>query len=86
MTNAQRAGRIRQSVEDASDRHHREARAIQRWYLSHRPRLFTTHHILDESVTLIEVRLRRARAVRFTDEANGGGGPQMCTSAWMTLT
>src|SRR3989442_11819093 len=39
--------------------------AIQRWYLSHRPRLFTTHHVLDESVTLIGVRLRRARAVRF---------------------
>jgi len=53
------------ALEDASDRHHREARAIQRWYLRHRPRLFTTHHVLDESVTLIGVRLRPARAVRF---------------------
>src|SRR5207249_6018022 len=34
------------ALEDASDRHHREARAIQRWYLRHRPRLFTTHHVL----------------------------------------
>lgn len=53
------------ALEDASDRHHREARAIQRWCLRHQPRLFTTHHVLDESITLIGARLRPARAVRF---------------------
>jgi len=53
------------ALEDATDRHHREARAIQRWCLRHQPRLFTTHHVLDESITLIGGRLRPARAVRF---------------------
>ena len=41
------------ALEDASDRHHREARLIQRWCLRQRPRLFTTDHVIDESITLI---------------------------------
>jgi predicted nucleic acid-binding protein len=53
------------ALEDAGDRHHHEALAIQRWCLWRRPLLFTTHHVLDESITLIGVRLRPARAVRF---------------------
>lgn len=53
------------ALEDATDRHHREAHAIQRWCLQQRRRLFTTDHVLDESITLIGARLRPARAVRF---------------------
>jgi len=46
------------ALEDASDRHHREARLIQRWCLRQRPRLFTTDHVIDESITLIGAHLR----------------------------
>src|SRR5215470_13836021 len=53
------------ALEDAGDRHHQEALSIQRWCLQQRPRLFTTDHVLDESITLIGARLRPARAVRF---------------------
>lgn len=53
------------ALEDASDEHHDEAVAIQRWCLRHRPLLFTSHHVVDESVTLIGGRLRPDRAVRF---------------------
>jgi len=53
------------ALEDASDRPHREARLIQRWCLRQRPRLFTTDHVIDESITLIGAHLRPARAVRF---------------------
>src|SRR5262245_12797625 len=53
------------ALEDASDRYHREARLIQRWCLAQRPRLFTTDHVIDESITLIAAHLRPARAVRF---------------------
>ena len=53
------------ALEDATDRHHRKARRIQRWCVRQRPRLFTTDHVLDESITLIGARLRPARAVRF---------------------
>ncbi len=41
------------ALEDASDRYRREARLIQRWCLRQRPRLFTTDHVIDESITLI---------------------------------
>ena len=53
------------ALEDASDEHHDEAVAIQRWCTWRRPLLFTTHHVLDEAVTLIGRRLRPDRAVRF---------------------
>ena len=53
------------ALEDADDRHHQEARAIQRRFQHARPLLFTTHHILDEAVTLIGSKLHPARAVRF---------------------
>jgi predicted nucleic acid-binding protein len=53
------------ALEDASDEHHGEALAIQRWCLRRRPLLFTSHHVLDESVTLIGARLDPGRAVRF---------------------
>lgn len=53
------------ALEDADDRRHQEARTIQRWCLTARPQLFTTHHILDESVTLIGARLLPAQAARF---------------------
>jgi predicted nucleic acid-binding protein len=53
------------ALEDADDRHHQEARAIQRRFQHERPLLFTTHHILDEAVTLIGSKLHPARAVRF---------------------
>ena len=53
------------ALEDASDEHHDEAVAIQRWCMWRRPLLFTTHHVLDEAVTLIGGRLRPDRAVRF---------------------
>lgn len=53
------------ALEDASDEHHDEALAIQRWCMFRRPLLFTSHHVLDESVTLIGRRLRPDRAVRF---------------------
>ena len=53
------------ALEDASDEHHDEALAIQRWCMFRRPLLFTSHHVLDESVTLIGGRLRPDRAVRF---------------------
>ncbi len=53
------------ALEDATDRHHGEARVIQRWSLRQRPRLFTTDHVLDESITLIGAHLRPAgRALR----------------------
>lgn len=53
------------ALEDTSDRHHQEARAIQAWCLLSRPRLFTTHDVLDESITLLGTRLRPASAARF---------------------
>jgi hypothetical protein len=53
------------ALEDADDRHHEEARAIHRWCLFSRPLLFTTHHVMDESITLLGARLNPARAVRF---------------------
>ncbi|MFH1436280.1 MAG: PIN domain-containing protein [Pseudomonadota bacterium] len=53
------------ALEDADDRHHEEARAIQQWCLKNRPAMFTTHHVLDESVTLFGSRLNPERALRF---------------------
>ena len=53
------------ALEDADDRHHHEARAIQGRLQHERPVLFTTHHILDESVTLIGSKLHPAQAVSF---------------------
>lgn len=53
------------ALEDADDRHHSEARTIQRRFQDERPLLFTTHHILDEAVTLIGSKIHPARAVRF---------------------
>lgn len=53
------------ALEDASDRNHEEARAIHAWCLSSRPRLFTTHDVLDESVALLGARLGPATAARF---------------------
>jgi predicted nucleic acid-binding protein len=53
------------ALEDADDQHHQEARTIQAWCRQRRPVLVTTHHVLDESVTLIGSRLRPARAARF---------------------
>ena len=53
------------ALEDADDRHHDEAQTIQRWCLAFRPLLFTTHHVMDESVTLLGSRLRPSHAARF---------------------
>jgi predicted nucleic acid-binding protein len=53
------------ALEDASDHHHEEARAIQAWCLVSRPRLLTTHDVLDESVTLLGARLGPGIAARF---------------------
>jgi predicted nucleic acid-binding protein len=53
------------ALEDASDRHHGEAQAIHAWCLHSRPLLFTTHHVMDESITLLGGRLRPAHAARF---------------------
>ena len=53
------------ALEDANDQHHEEARSIQRWCLKARPLFFTTHHILDESITLIGSKLRPNLAIRF---------------------
>lgn len=55
------------ALEDASDEHHDEALAVQRWCLWRRPLLFTSHHVLDEAVTLIGGRLSPDRAVRFAE-------------------
>jgi hypothetical protein len=53
------------ALEDADDRHHDEARSLQERFRTERPLLFTTHHVLDESITLIGSRLQPRRAVRF---------------------
>jgi uncharacterized protein len=53
------------ALEDADDRHHDEALGIQRWCQRGRPRIFTTHHVVDESITLIGARIRPSRAVVF---------------------
>lgn len=39
--------------------------AVQDWCRRLRPLLFTTHHVVDESVTLIGGRLHPEQAVRF---------------------
>jgi uncharacterized protein len=57
------------ALEDADDRHHDEAVAIQEWCRESRPRLFTTHDVLDESITLLGVRLGTSRALRFGRQA-----------------
>jgi predicted nucleic acid-binding protein len=53
------------ALEDVDDRHNLEARAIQDCCRKERHTLFTTHHILDESVTLIGSRLHPRLAARF---------------------
>lgn len=53
------------ALEDADDRHHDEAHSIQERFRIERPMLFTTHHVLDESITLIGSRLQPNRAARF---------------------
>ncbi|HET6465556.1 MAG TPA: PIN domain-containing protein [Nitrospiria bacterium] len=53
------------ALEDGDDRNYEEARAIQERFRLERPMLFTTHHVLDESITLIGSRLQPRRAVRF---------------------
>lgn len=53
------------ALEDADDRHHNEAHSIQAVFRRERPMLFTTHHILDESITLIGSKLQPHRATRF---------------------
>ncbi len=53
------------ALEDADDRHHDEAHSIQERFRVERPMLFTTHHVLDESVTLIGSRLQTHRAARL---------------------
>jgi predicted nucleic acid-binding protein len=53
------------ALEDADDSHHQEARAVQRRFQLDRPMLFTTHHVLDESITLIGSKLHPTQAVRF---------------------
>lgn len=53
------------ALEDADDQHHREALSIQRRFQDDRPMLFTTHHILDECITLIGSKLRPHHASRF---------------------
>lgn len=55
------------ALEDADDRHHQEAHSIQDRFRFERPMLFTTHHVLDECVTLIGARLEPRHAVRFAD-------------------
>ena len=59
------------ALEDASDAHHDEALAVQRWCLWRRPLLFTSQHVLDEAVTLIGGRLSPDRAVRFAESLLG---------------
>ncbi len=53
------------ALEDADDQHHREALSIQRRFQDDRPMLFTTHHVLDECITLIGSKLRPCHASRF---------------------
>jgi predicted nucleic acid-binding protein len=53
------------ALEDADDGHHDEAHAIQERFRMERPMLFTSHHVLDESITLIGSKLQPNRAVRF---------------------
>lgn len=53
------------ALEDADDRHHEEARTIQARCRQERVDFLTTHHVLDESITLIGAKLAPAQAVRF---------------------
>lgn len=53
------------ALEDSSDNHHKEALQIQERIAQERPLLYTTHHILDESITLIDSKLNPSRAARF---------------------
>ncbi|HLF86471.1 MAG TPA: type II toxin-antitoxin system VapC family toxin [Nitrospiria bacterium] len=53
------------ALEDADDQHHEKAQSIKRRFQEERPMLFTTHHILAESVTLIGSRLLPHRAITF---------------------
>lgn len=53
------------ALEDADDRHHKEAKEIQNWCSKNRPAMFTTHHVLDECITLIGARLNPEHALRF---------------------
>ncbi|MBI3595979.1 MAG: PIN domain-containing protein [Nitrospirae bacterium] len=56
------------ALEDADDRNYEEAHAIQERFRLERPMLFTTHHVLDESITLIGSRLQPRQAVRFAQQ------------------
>jgi len=56
------------ALEDPDDRNHREAKRIQHRFAEERPDFYTTHHVLDESVTLIGARLSPGRAVQFAQE------------------
>jgi hypothetical protein len=53
------------ALEDADDQHHKDALIIRNRFATHRPTLVTTHHVLDESVTLIGARLSPQKATRF---------------------
>lgn len=59
------------ALEDADDRHHDEAHSIQERFRMERALLFTTHHILDESITLIGSKLQPRRATRFARHVLG---------------
>jgi uncharacterized protein len=65
------------ALEDADDRHHAEAQAIHRWCLRSRPLLFTSHHVLDESVTLLGSRLSPSTAARFARRLLGSRAVQI---------
>jgi len=56
------------ALEDTDDHNHSEARRIQHSFTEERPDFYTTHHVLDECVTLIGSRLGPARAVRFAND------------------
>ncbi len=59
------------ALADSSDQHHRDAIAIQRGIMRHRPRLIVTTFLVDETYTLIRYRATYAAAIRFLDSIHG---------------
>ena len=55
------------ALSDEDDDHHQPALAIQRQLTTHRPQLYVTDFLIDETYTLIRYRLNHRLAVRFLD-------------------
>jgi predicted nucleic acid-binding protein len=58
---------------DSRDDNHQAAMAIQRGITRHRPRLYVTNFLIDETYTLIRARLNHRLAVRFLDTIHSSG-------------